>query len=202
MTKSEISKLYKTYHVPKSIISHMKQVANVCKILANKFEGKGIKINKKILINTALTHDVFRVCDIKDYNPKNLDPKATKKDIEIWQELRDSYKKIGHEMAISRLLRNMGEYDLAGIIMKHDFYRIDQLKTWEEKLLYYADKRVDFDTIVDLKIRFEEGRKRNSDANSNFEKIVDTEQKVILLEKEIISKIGDFDLLKEIKTNY
>lgn len=193
MTKTEINKFYKTYRVPKSIIAHMEKVAHVCEVLADKFTRKGVKIDKKLLIAAAFLHDAFRVCDIKNFNPQSIDPNATKEDIEIWQELRNLYQKIGHEMAISRMLRLMDQHDLASLILKHDFYRIDQLRTWEEKILYYADKRVDHDKIVPLKTRFVEGRKRNNDSDDNFEKIGAIEQKILLLEKELVDELGEFN---------
>jgi 5'-deoxynucleotidase YfbR-like HD superfamily hydrolase len=192
MTKTEINKFYKTYRVPKNIIAHMQKVAEICEILADKFEKKGIEIDKELLISAALLHDAIRVCDMKEFKPLELDPKATEEDIAIWKELRLLYGKIGHEMAVSRLLRFMGEPNVAGLILKHDFYRIDNLNTWEEKILYYADKRVDHDKIVTLQTRFVEGRKRNNDKDDNFDKIDAIEQKIYLLEKELIAEIGEF----------
>ena len=68
-----------------------------------------------------------------------------------------------HEAAMAKFLSNQGEKKLATLVKKHGFFSIDDLKTWEEKILYYADKRVDHDQIVGLKKRFLEGRRRIGD---------------------------------------
>ena len=49
--------------------------------------------------------------------------------------------------------------EIANLVKKHDFFAIDNLNTWEEKIMYYADKRVDGDNVVSLKKRFKEGNK-------------------------------------------
>lgn len=190
MTKSEIKKLYKEYHVPKHVIAHMEGVAKICGILADKCTEKGLEIDKKLLISAAKLHDTLRVCDFKNLSPEQFQQKVTKKDLEVWQDLRKKYYKIGHERAIAKVLKTMDQSKLANLILKHDFYLIDKLKTWEEKILYYADKRVDRDQIVSLKTRFKEGRKRNNEPGDDFSHIESIEKKILLLEKDLVRKIG------------
>lgn len=192
MNKPEILQLYREYHTPDNIIAHMKKVAKVCDILADRFIEKGIKIDKNTLLNAALLHDALRVCDIKKYNPYQLKKNATEKDLEVWNDLRKKYFKIGHERAMVNILKKMGELNLANLVLKHNFYLVDKLKTWEEKILYYADKRVDHDKTVTLKKRFREGKKRNNGPGDDFAKIESIEQKIILLEKELMKIIGKF----------
>src|SRR3989338_7413242 len=91
-----------------------------------------------------------------------------------------------HEAAMAKFLSNQGEKKLATLVKKHGFFSIDDLKTWEEKILYYADKRVDHDQIVGLKKRFLEGKKRSSALSGNPEKVRLTEEKVFKLEREIV----------------
>ncbi|MFA6917567.1 MAG: HD domain-containing protein [Candidatus Gracilibacteria bacterium] len=185
MDRKKIAKIYKEYHVPKNVINHMKKVAHICSILADKFIKKGAKIDKDLLLNAALLHDALRVCDIKNYNPCKIKKNPTKKDLRVWEALREKYGKIGHERAVTKILKEMGESKLANLILKHDFYLIDKLKTLEEKILYYADKRVDHDKIVTLKKRFKEGRKRNNKPGDNFKLIDSIEKKIFTLEKEL-----------------
>ncbi len=66
--------------------------------------------------------------------------------------------------------------------------------TWEEKLLYYADKRVMHDKIVPLKDRLAEGHKRNvflhgSTAQSKIN-TAKVDPMIYEMEKEIFEKIG------------
>lgn len=167
----------------------MRKVAKICKFLAEKAEGKGVKINKDLLINAALLHDALRVCDIRNYDPYQIKKTATKDDVHTWNNIREKYHKIGHEKAIAKILKARGETKLAKLILKHDFYSIDKLKTWEEKILYYADKRVDHDKVVSLKKRFEEGKKRNNGPGDDFKKIKEIEQKIVLLEKDLFESL-------------
>ena len=79
-------------------------------------------------------------------------------------------------------LRKIGEKSMADLVEKHDFWQIDTLKTWEEKILYYADKRVYEDTLVSLQTRIDEGRKRNPGKISP--EVIETEEKMKKLEKQ------------------
>ncbi|MEK7085852.1 MAG: hypothetical protein AAB953_02450, partial [Patescibacteria group bacterium] len=76
------------------------------------------------------------------------------------------------------------------LIAGHGFFSIWKLKTWEEKILYYADKRVDHDKVVDLKKRFEEGRKRNFTPKDDMELVLKTEKEIEKLEKEFVKILG------------
>lgn len=190
MNNSEIAKIYKEFCVPKSIIRHMKKVAIICLILADKLTEKGIKIDRSLLMQASLLHDVLRICDIKNPDLKRFGAKIPQKTFATWENLRKKYQKIGHEKAISKILRARGKSKLANLTRKHDFFLIDKLKTWEEKILYYADKRVDHDRIVSLRQRFREGRKRNNEPGDDFALIGKIEKKVLLLEKEIFRKTG------------
>jgi len=190
MNKTEILKLYKKYHVPVHVIAHMVQVKNVCEILADKFIEKGYEIDKKTLLNAALVHDLFRVCDFRNLDPSQFKQKITKEDLKMWHHLREKYGKVGHVKAVGDFLRNKGELKFADLVEKHDFYRIDDLITLEEKILFYADKRVDHDVIVSLKKRFSEGTKRNKKEGDNESLRIETQNKIIKLERELASKLG------------
>ncbi len=70
----------------------------------------------------------------------------------------------------------------------------DRPETWEEKLLYYADKRVMHDKIMPLKQRLAEGHKRNvhlhgsaAQSKTNTSKV---DPLIYEMEKEIFEKIG------------
>jgi hypothetical protein len=168
----------------------MKKVTEVCRVLADSLEKKGIKIDKTSLINAAKLHDVLRTCDFLRVDPKSFQQRVTKKDLAVWGDLQKKYGKIGHEKAMYMILRKMSENKLANLVLKHDFWRIGELKTWEEKILYYADKRVEGTRVVTLRKRFEEGKKRNAKKGEDPKRRIDTENKVIMLEKEFKKILG------------
>lgn len=182
MNKKEIQKIYREFQVPKHIIAHMRVVAKVAKKLAKKIKQKGKKIDEEFIENAALLHDVLRYVDFK--NIKKEDP-------DCWKILWEKYHKIGHEKAMAKILLKRGENKLAKLIVKHGFFSIWKLKTFEEKILYYADKRVDHDKIVSLHVRFEEGKKRNTSPKDNPKLIIATEKKVFELEQELVEILGE-----------
>lgn len=176
----KIFSLYKKYAVPEHIIKHMAKVAEYALNLCEKLEKKGIKIDKNSVVEAALLHDVLRPCDFREF------PASAPKE---WVKLRKHYHKKGHEKAMSEILNRMGLKKIANLVLKHDFFRVEELKTWEEKILYYADKRVEKDGIVELKERFKNGKARNFRPTDDMKKIKEVEKKILKLEKEINSKL-------------
>lgn len=193
MNKKDIKKIYLEFHVPKHIIAHMKVVAKVAKKLATEINKKksGLrKVNTELLEAAALIHDSVRCVDFKSIEEKHFKIKPSKSDITCWKTLWEKYHKIGHEKAMAKILRSKGENKLAKLIAKHGFFSIWKLKTLEEKILYYADKRVDRDKIVSLKTRFEEGKKRNMSENDDIKFIQKTENEVYKLEQKLRETLG------------
>lgn len=163
MNSQQIQQLWNEFNVPENIRLHMKKVAQLCSKIAEALKSRGVKVNKENLINAALIHDTLRAADLK----------------------------VGHSEAICKILEEKGRQDLSNIIGTHDFLKIDQLKSWEQKILYYADKRVEKDKTVTLKKRFEIGKIRNFDPKVDSKKVTDTEQKVYQLEQEFIQIVGE-----------
>lgn len=187
MKLTEVYKIQKEYRVPGHVLAHIAEVTKVAVILADEFQKKGFKIRKSLVKKGALLHDVLRICDFRTFEPEKFPQKASPEDLKIWQQIRQKYQKIGHAKAMANILRKKGEKALADIVEKHDFLKVDQLKNWEEKIVYYADKRVEQDKVVPLNQRLTEGAKRNRKEKSNLSK---TEEKIFQLEKEIENAIG------------
>lgn len=181
MNKAQIHKIYQEFQVPKHIIAHMRGVAHVAKIISGKLKKLGLEVNRQNIINAALLHDVVRYVD---FNLKESDPI-------LWHKIQTKYHKIGHEKAMAKILEKRGEGDLAGLTAKHGFFSVWELKTLDEKILYYADKRVDKDKIVSLKIRLKEGKKRNMSADDDAKYVRATERKIFALENELIALLGE-----------
>jgi len=152
MKKSEIKKIYEKFSVPQNIILHMEKVAEICGNLCDEFKKKKIKVRKTLIIKSALVHDVFKTSG-KDHAKKMAD-----------------------------YLNKIGEKSMANLVEKHDFWQIDNLKTLDEKILYYADKRAYENEEVSLKRRILESRKRYPNPS---EEVLETEKKIFKLEKEL-----------------
>ncbi|MFH1284611.1 MAG: HD domain-containing protein [Candidatus Peregrinibacteria bacterium] len=163
MTEDKIKTLYELHSVPENVTRHMRKVKEVCELLADAAIKNGEKIDKKALLYAALLHDVLRVHD--------SDEKS-------------------HAKAMAEVLEGMGEKYLAKLVSKHEFFSVDRLKTLEEKILYYADKRVDRDKIVSLKKRFTESKKRNTSSRHSPKEIKEIETKIFMLEKRLAENLG------------
>ena len=67
--------------------------------------------------------------------------------------------KSDHVIEGYEFIKSLGFPEVAVIIRKHGLSHIDNddfmPKTWEEKIVFYADKRVNHDKIVNLDERFD-----------------------------------------------
>lgn len=160
----EIQKIYEEFNTPPNVIGHMRVVADFASQLCDKFTAKGYNVDKDLVVTAALLHDVLRA---SHHN---------------------------HESEMANILNAKAHPELANLVLKHGFFEIDNLKTWEEKILYYADKRVDHTTVVSLKVRMEEGKKRNFKSTDDIAKVEEAEKKVIQLEQEIANAINPFKI--------
>ena len=133
-TKEECLKILKNNNVPDNIIAHTKTVCDFSMKVVDILEKKGIHVNKKLVAAAALLHDI-----------KKLSP--------------NDHVKEGYEF-----IKSLGYPEVANIIKKHGLQHINdesyEPKTWEEKIVFYADKRTNFDRIVSVDERFEFIKKR------------------------------------------
>ena len=133
-TKEECLKILQENNVPDNIIAHSKLVCNVAMKIVDLLEKKGININSDLVAAGALLHDV-----------KKLSPN---------DHIID-----GHEF-----IKSLGFPEVALLIKKHGLVHVQDEEfipaSWEEKIVFYSDKRVKNDKIVSVDERFEYIRKR------------------------------------------
>ncbi|MBI2464185.1 tRNA (adenosine(37)-N6)-threonylcarbamoyltransferase complex ATPase subunit type 1 TsaE [Candidatus Peregrinibacteria bacterium] len=215
--ESDVKKLYFEYATPKHIQNHCRKVTEVAMYLAKKMQKKGIKIDFHDLKIAGLLHDVLRMCDVQNFHMKkslknvvssrncrskqifksfqNTRDEPSPRDKKIWSELRKKYKKMGHEEATYQILKKKGEKTIATIIRKHKFSTLlnpkTAPKTWEEKLLYYADKRVIHERITSVEERLHDGRIRYAKTPEEEQKSRKIEPKLLDLERKIFEIIGE-----------
>ena len=140
-TKEQCLNILKQNKTPSNVIEHSITVCNFALDLVDKLEKKGIKVNKELVIAASLLHDVERV--------------------------KDSHVDEG-----AKLLKQLGFPEVAEVTSKHTLYQLDgvNLKTAEEKIVFYADKRTKGNKIVSLSERFESLEKKYSiDLKKEFE---------------------------------
>ena len=154
-TKEECLKILKENNAPDNIIAHSEQVCNVALKIANSLEKRGIKLNRNLIAAASLLHDV-----------KKLSPND-------------------HVVEGCKFIKSLGYPEVAGVIQKHGLQHVDdesfEPKTWEEKIVFYADKRVKGNKIVSVDERFEYVKKRYS--HYDVEKELEFTKKI---EKELL----------------
>ena len=152
-TKEECLKILKENNVPDNVIAHSKKVHEVAMKLCDMLDKKGVNSNKDLVIAAALLHDVA---------------KLTKGD---------------HVINGSELVKSLGFPEVARIISRHGLAHLDdeelQPKSTEEKIVFYADKRVSNDRFVSLEDRFkyikERYKSKNIDDEFKFTKEIEKE---------------------------
>ena len=186
MNREGAEQLLGEFHVPLHVRAHSLKVAKISYFLAQKLSEAGEIIDPETVWIAGMVHDFMRIVDF------NTTPKegGTEEDRMIWEELRKSYS--GHHADVgAEILEERGEKALAKIIRKHKYEAIlsDPPRTWEEKLLYYADKRVAHDQIVSLSERLEEGRRRHFPGKPLDNEEEKRRKAIHALEKEIFDRI-------------
>jgi uncharacterized protein len=196
-SRNECLAILAEYQVPPHIVSHSKAVAKLAVFLAKRLNENGAAVNVTLLEGACLLHDLLRVHDFKESDYRRFERNLPEQEKAKWQQVRAKYKANSHEDAAYDILKE--QYPaLALTIKRHRYMALldekEKPQSWEEKLLYYADKRVMHDKIVPLKERLAEGHKRNAYQHGSAEQSKINTEKVDPLiyemEKEIFEKIA------------
>ena len=189
--------LLKQCHVPKHIIRHCEVTADFAVELAKKIAANGINVNIDFVHRACLLHDIMRVCDFHEPLDEIFDEPISGKDMKKWRQLGQQCKGLRHEDAAYEFFKN--EYSaLALAIKKHAYKSLldEKLKpqTIEEKIVYYADKRVMHDKVVPLLQRLEEGHKRNTPTHCKKAIDIDyVDSLIVKLEQELLASAKFFE---------
>ena len=190
MTDEQVAALIKEFHTPLHVQRHCKAVSDFALELGRKFQAHGHRVNLTLLKHAALLHDIVRIVDFRHFNPEEFPDPYSAEDVAFWKTLREKYKGMHHAIAGAQILEERGFEDVARIVARHGYLQIlEGFSSWEEKLLYYADKRTKHDTTVSLQERLEDGRRRNAPETIGEMKSAEIDKKVFALEEEILAAI-------------
>jgi tRNA threonylcarbamoyladenosine biosynthesis protein TsaE len=151
----EVTRWREEVHLPPHIRAHCDAVANLCAVFAETLREQGRPIRPLLLRRAAELHDLFRFIDFRpDAGPADYEEKQ--KDRDIWNSCVLRYPGLHHEQAAAAFLRQKGYEALAAIIEVHGLTLPAGCAraTIEQKILYYADKRILGDRVVTLQERF------------------------------------------------
>ncbi|MBI2129905.1 HD domain-containing protein [Candidatus Woesearchaeota archaeon] len=166
-TKKECYKLLKKYSVPLNVIRHSEDVCRVSLFIGERMKKRGEKINLKLLEAASLLHDIDKIHTLNNGR---------------------------HGIMSCNILKKEGFNAVARFALIHVLHAIlsarTMPKTWEEKIFYYADRRVNPEGIVSAKIRFDYLRQQYGAKDKKIMKMInEAEPKVKRLEKEIFSRM-------------
>lgn len=174
ITHEEALKLLKKYGIGSKVLKHILKVNQISVYLAKKLKEKGVNVDVELTDIASLLHDIGK--KLSDETPMN------------------------HVEAGVKILNDEGMQEIGEIIKKHSINAIveeDNIPTtWEEKLIFYADRRVVEDQLVSLDERITDLRTRYPDIEEFLSKAI---PKIKELENEIFSLINTSKELKELK---
>ena len=163
--RAQIESWRSEVHLPEHVARHCDAVGAFAKQLGEELLRRGVVVRIEALRCAGELHDLLRFVDFRKKLPpylRGVYPEILEKDQAVWNELGKTYPS-PHEEACARFLEDHGYRALATIIRPHGLSTIDhpeELRTIEQKLLFYSDKRIRFDQIVSLDERFEDFMKR------------------------------------------
>ena len=134
-SREECLKILKENNVPENVVRHSLKVAELALDIAKRLKARGINVDISLLEAAAILHDIMRS------------------------------KKGDHAIEGARFIKGIGYEKVAETAKAHGLYNLPKIKpeTTEQKILFYADKRIIEDRIVSLKERFDDFRKRYPD---------------------------------------
>jgi len=161
-SREECIAMFDEFDVPENVRAHSFMVNKVSVFLAQKLKEAGEDVDVDLVDRASLLHDLDKIPTLHNHKHGHIS-------LEILE-------KKGH--------KRVGE-----VIKKHVFHDIldEGLKTWEEKIVSYADKICQEDYIVSLDKRFAYGRKKY--AHFQSPRTREAEELYFRLEKEIFEKI-------------
>ena len=174
ITRTETLKILEEEGIRGGVLRHSFRVNQIAMYLAKKLISKGEKINLRLLDSASLLHDVGK-------------------------KLHDETE-IDHVTTGVMILKDRELDNIAEIVRKHSINAIvedNKIPTsWEEKLVYYADKRSKGDQLVSLDERIENMKKRYPKIKEFLSSAI---PKIKEIEDEIFDKIEIDKDLEELK---
>ena len=141
-SREKCMELLKGYDVPENVVRHSLAVADLAMDIAKKLNKKGVVVNMPLLEAAALLHDIARGMSGD------------------------------HVLEGAKILIELGYNEVAEIARTHGLYHFPDIKPEiiEQKILFYADKRVMEDQVVSINERFEDYKRRYPDSDEDKRK--------------------------------
>ena len=148
--------------LPLMICRHSDAVAEMADHLSAALMTQGKLIRLKALHAAGRTHDLLRFIDFGK-GASHIEREGNPEHEKRWEEIKAQYPRMRHEAACSAFLEEKGYPAIARMVKTHGLTLISPDRiTIEQKLLYYADKRIKLDEVVSLEERLRDFTERYS----------------------------------------
>ncbi len=164
-SREQCLRLLEKYGTPLHIVEHSLAVERVAVFLAKKMRLAGKKVDEALVSRAALLHDIDKTRTVEE-------------------GFRHLHGKISRE-----ILEREGLPEIGVVAEKHQALEKKPFGSLEEKIVFYADKRVNHDKVVSLDERFDYLLSRYGTTKEKAGKISACREKIRTLEKEIFSTI-------------
>jgi len=160
-TEDECFTIISQYDMLPNIIDHSVQVKNVSLAIYVNLKEKDL-ISRELLVAASLLHDIAKTRSIQN------------------REMR-------HDLIGGEMLRNMGFNEIADIVENHVVFTgyLPEGPLTEKEIIYYADKRVMHDKVVNVHTRVDDLVERYGINDRIRELIIKNKEFVLDLEAKI-----------------
>lgn len=150
-------------NVSENVVEHSLLVNKIAMFLGGKLKENGVGVDLELLDRSSLLHDVDKL---------------------------ESLEKGRHGVLGEEKLKEKGWHSVGVVVRKHVLDQIlVGLNAWEEKIVFYADKRVKHSEIVSLKERLGYIKERYCCVNKEMcERFEEIQEKCFALEKEVLGR--------------
>lgn len=186
-----INNLICEFATPKHIIKHQEGVAKVADFLAEAIFQRGVFLDLNLVHASAILHDLVRYVNFFSFDVGQFAENVSKQKQAIWEDVTGKYANMHHGDAASLILESKGYSSCAQVISHHKSKAIlsDQIMAMEEKIVFFADKKVLHDRIVTVKDRLLDGRVRHAVKDLSKQRILENRIKAL---GEELFRLGGF----------
>ncbi len=190
LEEKKLKNLITRYKIPKHIQKHINAVTHVALTLTEHLINKGYILNKELIRQASLLHDLVRYIDFKDGLTREKFPYKVDDDTwNFWLKTRKIHEGRHHGDVANEILFKRGYPYIGKVILAHKTRRIlEGFENTSEKIIHYADNRCKHDKVVSLKERFDDFKDRYYKYYPDSLHWEELEKRNIKLEKELKAK--------------
>lgn len=184
-SKKEVQNIWDQYSTPKHIRRHMQQVNHVAMAVAQQLKASGEDVILDVVDRASLLHDTVRVTDWETLSFEHFPYTPSREEIAAWESQRSTFASTIPHSQVNYEIFKADYPEMAQVILLHSIGRVHELRTWEEKIVHYADRRVAHDRIVTVQERLDEAAERYGKHGESLEHNPEIVTATFQLEKEL-----------------